>query len=141
MDFETQLAQYRQAFAQKESEVKSGSAPVEQTAPEAIWADEIAMPQAGLNPMDPALIGGEIEMPEVLRDKDERWSEDTEANQMAFQQYFESDPMVQQHGSAMEAILEEVIERAKDPSDPLDEQEAQKLFLEMMEEQFSQYFQ
>lgn len=142
MDFETQLAQYRQTFSQKENEVKmaQGGAPVESTGPEAIWADEIAMPQAGLNPMDPQLMGQDVEMPQVMYDRHQGWSEDEEANTEAFRQYFESDPMVQQFAPEMEALLEEIITRAQDPSDPLDEKEATKLFAEMMTEQFGQYF-
>lgn len=142
MDFKTELAQMRQRFAQSEAQIKQevkGEA-VEPAMPESIWADEIEMPTPGMGMQSPEVFSGEVEMPNVLTDTDGRFTGDPEQDNMAFQQYMMEDPMMKQYGPEMEALLEEIVEQVNDPENPLTEEEAQKLFLEMMEEQFGQYF-
>lgn len=139
MTYEEQLAQYRQQFAMKEAQSQE-EASVEQ-APKAIWADEIEMPQMGPGmPMQEEVFAGDVNVPEILSDADPRFSGNQEADTQAFQEYMMNDPMMQQYGPEMEALVEELIAQATDPENPMTAEEAQKLFLEMMEEQFGEHF-
>ena len=140
MNYQSQLAQYRDMFAQREA---AKAASQSEAAPEdkVIWEDELEMMQPMMAQMDPAMMAQELEDVQVLQDGDSRFTGDEAADQQAYQDYLMNDPDFQEHSPAMEEILAEVIERAKDPSDPLTAEEAQQLFAQKMEEQFGQYFQ
>lgn len=139
MDYQSQLAQYRAMFAQKKEQEKKEQEGVEYSAPEAIWADEIEMPVAGMQ-VDPSVMMGEVEMPQLMYDTDTRLTGNAEEDEAAFRDFAMNDPMFKEYGPQMEAMLQEVIAQASDPENPMTPEEAQQIFLEMMEEQFGQYF-
>lgn len=139
MDFKQELAQFRQSFAVQKQKAKEGDVGAEMT-PDAIWADEIEMPVPGYGIPTPESFAGDVDVPEVLSDSDARFSGDKDMDTQAFFEYMENDPMVQQYGPQMEAMMEEIAKQASDPSNPMTEEEAQQLFLEMMAEKFGRYF-
>lgn len=140
MDFQSELAQYRQRFAQREAEVKAEKS-VEPESPDAMWAEDIQMPmQGGVMPMDPEMFANDVNVPDVLTDNDPRFTGNQEQDAAAFQEYMMNDPMMQQFGPQMEAILEEIIKQAMDPENPMSAEEAQELFVQMMEEEFGEAF-
>lgn len=144
MDFKQELAQFRQSFAQREAqikqEVRGDAVPADSMTPDAIWGDEIDMPTQGYGIPTPEAFAGDIEVPDVLTDRDDRWGDDDEMNSQAFQEYMANDPMMVEHGDAMEALLDEVIAQAQDPENPMTPEEAQQVLIEMMTEQFGRYF-
>lgn len=140
MNYQSQLAQYRDMFAQREA-AKVASQSEAEPEQRVMWEDELEMMQPMLSQMDPALVAQELEDVQVMQDRDSRFTGDATADQQAYQDYLMNDPDFQEHSPAMEEILAEVIERAKDPNDPLTAEEAQQLFAQKMEEQFGSYFQ
>lgn len=144
MDFKQELAQFRQSMDEYRKEIKasvSGDQPVEDEKPKSIWADEVQMPDMGPGMPLPEQFSGEVEVPNVLTDFDARFTGDEAADKQAFQEFMMNDPMVQQYGPQMEALLDEVMAQASDPDNPMTQEEAQQLFIEMMTEQFGQHFQ
>lgn len=143
MDFSSTLAGFRQQYSQNRAKYKQeASQPeaVEVTQPEAMWADEVQMPMAGAPSMD-TFSTGDVDVPTVLTDLDDRFTGDPEVDKQAFMELLQSDPTVQQYGPEMEALLEEIMAQMQDPENPMTAEEAQRTFVQMMNEQFGQYFQ
>lgn len=140
MTFEEQLAEYRKAYGTQREVVKASASgePVPPTEPK--WDDEIELPTPQ-DPMAQVDMGAEVEVPgEVLRTRDERVTDNEEDNMANFGAYLDSDPIVQQHLPQMEALINEIMTQMADPNSPMTPEEAEKVFVQAMEENFSKYF-
>lgn len=143
MDFSSALAGFRQQYSQNRAKYKQESAQpeaVEETQPDAVWADDVQMPTAG-GPSMETFAGGDVDVPTVLTDLDDRLTGDPETDKQAFMDFMQNDPLIAQHGPEMEALLEEIMAQMQDPENPMTPEEAQSVFVQMMTEQFGQYFQ
>lgn len=139
MDFQSQLALYREQFSRREAEKAQPN--TEESRQEIMWEDELPMMQPQGVQLDPALVATELENVDILRDNDNRFSGDEMQDEEAYRQYLMGNETFQEHSASMEQVLQEIIERAKDPNDPLTAEEANELFANTMQEQFGQYFQ
>lgn len=144
MDFSSTLAGFRQQYSQNRAkykqEVTQTEEAVEPTQPEAMWADEIEMPVAGAPAMD-TFTGAEVEVPNLLTDNDDRLTGDEEVDKQAFMELLQTDPTLQQYGPEIEALIEEIMDQMSDPENPMTAEEAQRTFVQMMNEEFGQHFQ
>lgn len=139
MTFEEQLQQYRKAYGLQREDMK---APVDEEPqkPELVWAEDIEVP-VPQDPMASPVMTGDIEMPqEVLKSKDDRVSDNEEDNKFNFMEYMNADPVAQQHLPQMEALLNEVVSQMLDPENPMSKEEAERVFVRAMEENFRKYF-
>lgn len=150
MDFKSELEEFRKRFKKNREEAKEIRSGYEDEAEEfeedeagagLTWADEVDVPQPGMGMgPDPEEFGEDVDVPEPLSNFDPRFTGNADADNEAFMQYMMNDPVFQKVGPEMEAILEEVIAQASDPENPMTKDEAARVFLEMMEEQFGEQF-
>lgn len=133
-----ELNKYRSLYSKEREKLNKGADEVvAEDKPVIKWADDLSMPE----PEGPQVtFSEELQVPEeVLHSTDSRFSGNKEQDDAAIQQYLLSDPAFQEHGEQMQDMIEELASQVR--SGDISQQEAQQLFLEMMNSHFAPYFQ
>lgn len=137
MTFEEKLAMYRQSYGLE----RQGA---ETTAPRQM-PDEMGGPNWGANTdLEEGAVGpnwgNDGNEPYVMKMQDDRIFGDEEVDKKNYAELLQTDPTVQSFAPQMEEMLKELETQMLDPNNPMTQAQAEKTFVEMMEENFGAKF-
>lgn len=137
MTFEEKLAMYRQSFGLERQDAEQVKKEVpEPTGFESLnWGADV---DAGMS-MGPDW-GSEEKDAFVMRMGDDRIFNDEETDRRNYEELLATDPAVMEYGPQMEELLKELEGQMLDPNNPMTQQEAEKTFIELMEQNFGAKF-
>lgn len=134
------LQQYSHEYAKLRKHVEQKDQPQE---PQVRWYEDIIKPDQGMDEGKPSFIDAENfnSNDVILHERAEGNTGDQQIDRNQALQKVMSHPVMMEYGDQIEELIEELVKQVQDPDNPLTEEEAQSLFIEMMNSEYGHMFQ